>query len=418
MKLPEELLREREQRINDAISLKEPDRIPVAPYAQFFPARYGGLTCREAMYEYDRLADAWKKTVTGFEWDAAPPAHIMLPGKVFDLLDLKLFRWPGHGLPNDVSFQFVEDEYMKADEYEEILGNLGEFVVRKLLPRFAGALESFSSFPDFSLLIRGYNIFRTAALAASSPDFAQSMEALIMAGREMNKWSSKISELHRELTGAGFPILFIAFAQSPFDIISEFLRGFKGSSLDMYKNPEELLALIDLLTPGQIGGAISAAKGGGNSRVFIPLHRGAAGFMSEEQFEEFYWPSLKKIFLELIKVGLTPLPFFEGDYGPRLEYLRELPKGKIIGHFDRTDVFKAKEIIGDVICIKGNVPASLLCTRSPREVEEYCKRLIDIVGEGGGFIMDGAVNGIPDEAKPENVKTMTDFTKSYGVYRK
>ncbi|MFB0563535.1 MAG: uroporphyrinogen decarboxylase family protein [Candidatus Lokiarchaeia archaeon] len=140
--------------------------------------------------------------------------------------------------------------------------------------------------------------------------------------------------------------------------------------------------------------------------------------MSDEQFEKFYWPSLKQIFLELIKAELTPLPFFEGDYDPRLKYLEELPKGKIIGHFDRTDVFKAKEIIGDVMCIKGNVPASLLCTGTPRQVEEYCKKLIDIVGEGGGFIMDGAVNGIPDEAKPENVKAMTDFTKAYGVYRR
>ncbi len=399
---PEELLKEREQRINDAVSLKEPDRVPIAPYAQFFPARYGGLTCREAMYDYDRLANAWKKTVINFRWDAAPPAHIMLPGRVFDLLDLKLFKWPGHGLPDDVSFQFFEAEYMKVDEYGEILGNLGEFVVRKLLPRFAGALESFTTFPDFSLLIRGYNIFRTAALAASSPDFAQSMEALMKAGQETNKWSSKISELHRELTSTGFPLLFMAFAQSPFDIVSEFLRGFRGSSLDMYKNPEELLALIGLLTPSQIEGAISAAKGTGNSRVFMPLHRGAAGFMSDKQFEEFYWPSLKKIFSELVNAELTPLPFFEGDYDPRLEYFRELPRGKIIGHFDRTDVFRAKEIIGDVMCIKGNVPASLLCTGAPKQVEEYCKRLIDIVGEDGGFIMDGAVNGIPDEAKPEN----------------
>lgn len=242
LKSPEELFKEREQRINDAVSLKEPDRVPLAPYAQFFPARYGGLTCGEAMYYYDRLTGAWKKTVIDFQWDAAPPAHIMLPGRVFDLLDLKLFKWPGHGLPEEVSFQFVEAEYMKAEEYSEILGNLGEFVVRKLLPRFAGALESFTTFPDFSLIIRGYNIFRTAALVASSPDFVQSMEAFMEAGQEVKIWGSKIAELHRDLTSIGFPILFMAFAQSPFDIVSEFLRGFRGSSLDMYKNPEELLA--------------------------------------------------------------------------------------------------------------------------------------------------------------------------------
>jgi uroporphyrinogen-III decarboxylase len=48
-------------------------------------------------------------------------------------------------------------------------------------------------------------------------------------------------------------------------------------------------------------------------------------------------------------------------------------------------------------------------------VETYCKKLIDEVGRGGGFILDGAI-GMPDEAKPENVKAMADTTKKYGVY--
>jgi uroporphyrinogen-III decarboxylase len=45
----------------------------------------------------------------------------------------------------------------------------------------------------------------------------------------------------------------------------------------------------------------------------------------------------------------------------------------------------------------------------------YCKKLIDVVGKGGGFILDGAI-GIPDEARPENVRAMVDTTREYGVY--
>lgn len=63
------------------------------------------------------------------------------------------------------------------------------------------------------------------------------------------------------------------------------------------------------------------------------------------------------------------------------------------------------------------MPATLLELGTPRQVEEYCKKLIDIVGEGGGFFMDGAV-GIPDGAKLENVVAMTRFTAKYGVYRR
>ena len=82
---------------------------------------------------------------------------------------------------------------------------------------------------------------------------------------------------------------------------------------------------------------------------------------------------------------------------------------------ERTDIFRAKEVLGDRICIRGNVPATMLCVGSPGEVEDYCKRLIDFVGKGGGFILDGGI-GIPDEAKPENVSVMADTTKKYGVY--
>jgi uroporphyrinogen-III decarboxylase len=49
-----------------------------------------------------------------------------------------------------------------------------------------------------------------------------------------------------------------------------------------------------------------------------------------------------------------------------------------------------------------------------QEVKDYCKKLIDVVGRDGGFIMDAGA--IIDEAKPENIKAMTDFTKKYGVY--
>ena len=136
--------------------------------------------------------------------------------------------------------------------------------------------------------------------------------------------------------------------------------------------------------------------------------------MSLKQFEANYWPGLKKLFLTLIDEGLTPCPFFEGSWTSRLEYLTELPKGKILARFDATDIAKAKEIIGDRICIQGNVPLPLLQTGTEEEIKDYCKMLIDVVGKGGGFIMDAG--GGMDDAKPENVKTMFDFTKEYGVY--
>ena len=106
--------------------------------------------------------------------------------------------------------------------------------------------------------------------------------------------------------------------------------------------------------------------------------------------------------------------FTEGSYTSRLERLRDVPKGKVLYHFETVDMNKAKEVLGDVACISGNVPVSLLTTGSPQRVKDYCKMLIDVVGKGGGLIMDASAT--IGEAKPENIKAMMEFTKEYGVY--
>ena len=106
--------------------------------------------------------------------------------------------------------------------------------------------------------------------------------------------------------------------------------------------------------------------------------------------------------------------FAEGGYNSRLECISDLPKGRTVWLFDHTDMSRAKETLGNVACIAGNVPLSLLGTGTPDDVKAYCKKLIDVVGKGGGFIMDSSTT--IDDAKPENVRAMIDFTQEYGVY--
>jgi uroporphyrinogen-III decarboxylase len=116
----------------------------------------------------------------------------------------------------------------------------------------------------------------------------------------------------------------------------------------------------------------------------------------------------------LIDEGCIPFPAAEGGYNSRLEVIRDLPKGTTLWMFDQTDVFKAKEVVGDTLCIMGNVSSSMLKVATPEEVKDYCKKLIDIVGKDGGFVL---ANGVFfDEAKPENVRAMVEAGKEYGFY--
>ena len=160
---------------------------------------------------------------------------------------------------------------------------------------------------------------------------------------------------------------------------------------------------------------VSSATQAGNPIVFVPLHKGADGFLSDEQFKTFYWPSFRKVLMGLIDEGCVPFSYVEGGYNSRLEVIRDLPRGKAIWSFDTTDMAKAKEILGDVACIGGNMPIALLNVGTPQDVKDYARNLIDTAGKGGGYIMvSGAVI---DEAKPGNIRAMIDATKEYGVYK-
>ncbi|MFV1950025.1 MAG: uroporphyrinogen decarboxylase family protein, partial [Anaerolineales bacterium] len=161
-----------------------------------------------------------------------------------------------------------------------------------------------------------------------------------------------------------------------------------------------------------IEAAIAWAEAVENPRIVFWLHKGAAGFMSDQHFKEFYWPSLKRVVLALVEKGLTPILHVQGDYTPRLPYLAELPRGKVPIHYDRVDHQKALEIMGDRQCFWGGISSAALATGTQEQVSEEVTKLIDLFGSKGGLIVDGSV-GIPDEARPENIQAMVDVVREY-----
>ncbi len=414
-KTSQESYQERMKRVQDVIQLKVPDRVPFLPFFTFFPTNYAGINCQEAMYDYDKLGMAWKKVMIDFEPDMYNnPYALVALGPLLDLLDYKQLKWPGRGVSSNQTYQFVEGEYMKPEEYDAFLNDPTDFALRTFFPRIFGVLGPFQNLPLIPSLYYFRLLTGTAALAKL--EVISAIESLLKAGQEAMKMLSKSRAFIQEMEAMGFPCQYGSGAYAPYDFIGDFYRGTEGVMLDMYRRPDKLLASMEKISPYMIQGAVKASKSTGNPIIFMPMHKGLDGFMSLAQFNTFFWPPLKKIILALIGEGLIPLVLWEGDCKSRLEVIRDIPRGKAIYWFERTDIFRAKEVLGDTVCIRGNVPASLLCTGSPQEVKDYCKKLIDRVGKGGGFILDGAI-GIPDEAKPENFKAMADIVKEYGVYR-
>ncbi len=408
----------REKRVMDVVALKKPDRVPVATISHSFMTRCEGLTEADSIYDYDRTREAYKATTRRFDFDMTAPIMTRFPGRAMEILDLNTFKWPGFNQNENIPYQFVEAEHMKADEYDHFLRDPGDFTVRKLWPRMSKTLEPFAMMPSLYSMSSSY-LWAPLGNMMGLPPFQAMLKKLLALGEEMNRHTAFQVQTTMELAAMGYPSLCVATVHAPFDWFSDYFRGLTGTMLDLYRRPEKLKAAVDVLLPMQIESALMQAHMSGNTgnkRVFIPLHRGSDDFMTDEMFREFYWPTLKTLLLALIDAGLTPLPWFEGKYTSRLKYLAELPPGKIMGHFDNVDKEKFKEICGDVMCFYGDIPPGLLMTGKPEQVKDYVKNLIDMFSDTGRLIIDGAVEGIPAQSKPENVEAMMETVFEYGVY--
>jgi uroporphyrinogen-III decarboxylase len=410
-KHPEELFQERSKRIQDAVALRRPDRTPFAPFTTFFPVKYDGLSFADAMHDYGKLALAIKKYMTDFQPDVFPDTFRLLAwAPTLEVLDYKQLVWPGHGGKPDVTYQFVEGEYMKVEEYDAFLYDPSDFMLRRFFGRAWGSLQPLQRLRPLSWA--WYTRMPSFVSAFGKPEIAAALDSLVTAGREAQRMIAAAGELTREMEGQGFPRQFVSSTYAPFDYIGDFFRGTRGIMLDMYRNPQKLLAAVEKVLPSLIEQGISVTKTPGANRVFIPLHKGLDTFMSPEQFKTFYWPSLKKLMLACIEAGFTPNPLFEGDCSSRLEIIKDIPKGKAVYWFERTDLFKAKAVLGDTVCIEGGVPSSLMIGGTPDQVVAYCRKLIDGIGRDGGLIINGDV-GIPDEARVENVRALSECVKNY-----
>jgi uroporphyrinogen-III decarboxylase len=395
-----------------AIKLEKPDRVPVILPAHTYALYYAGLTLKEAMYDNIRLYQAYRKFFRDFEGDTYVSPLSVPSGRTMEIVKSLTFKWPGHGLPNDASLQqFVEGEYMKADEYDIFINDLSDYFLRYYLPRSLGALAPLAVFRPLPHMFGFASSFLIPAMLA---EVRAMYQAIIEYGREMDAWMKPLLEFDYEAKAGGYPSFFGGQAHAPFDILADTLRGTRGIVMDMFRQPEKVLEAMEKLTPVNIDCGLQMSNASGNPIVFFALHKGDDTFMSSSQYEKFYWPTLRRVIIGLIEEGCVPLLFAEGKYNNRLEIVKDLPAGKVIWHFDQTDMFRAKKILGGTTCIAGNVPSSLLCTGKPAEVKDYCRRLIEVCGEGGGFILTGGAS--MDKGDPGNLRAMMEAAIEYGSY--
>ncbi len=407
----ENLYHERVDRQLKANMCQEPDRVPVSLPTGNYPAYYVGSDFKTMMYDYKACVAAWRKFMVDFadDMDSFMGPGFVFSGRVMDIMDYKNYSWPGHGLGDDVNtFQFIEAQYMKADEYDAFIKDPSDFGFRVITPRTVGAAEPLKDFPPLSTLM---GTPMSMSRPFIQPEIREAFKRMIAAGEESERQMKILEVFNREAVEMGFPAGRGGMGIAPFDVIGDFLRGTTGAAIDMFRQPDKLLEAIDVITEINIKRFIETP----GHTIGFPLHKGDDTFMSRKQFEKFYWPSLKKTIDALIEEGFMVSLFAEGAYNERLEYIGDFPKGWVTWMFDKTDMARAKKMIGDKCCISGNVPGSIVITGTPRQVKEECRKLIETCAPGGGYILAGGCTAT-ETKNPANFRAFMEAAREYGMY--
>lgn len=409
---------ERLNRMNTAIALGTPDRVPIMAFFASWVQRSEGSSYRDLYYNYEKAGDAALKF---FEEDAHQLMDVhtfsgFTSGRANEIAGSQMIDWPGRPgtkVSDFSSHQVIEREFMTQEEYPEMLNDFSGFMTRKYAPRAYRNLKGLSGLsmtPTVVLNTSMLSPFYSAEAQEAYKTLAEIGAEDAKAGAMTGKYMEKLSEM-------GFPPFISGISEAPYDILGDYFRGTMGifedlSDENMY---EYMDRACDMFADQQIA-ALQYFKFVNMpvKRVFFPLHKAMDGFMSEEQYARFYWKPLKKIFMALIDMGVTPYLYTEGPYDTRLDFLTDVPKGKVLIHFEKVDMKKAKEKLSGIACICGNLSVSDIEFGSKETVIRSTRQLLEDCMPGGGYIFD--FNGSLENAKPENLDAMFDTLVKYGSY--
>ena len=274
---PEELYAQREQRFNDAVALKKPDRVPVMPlYVHNFPTLIKGISNKDAGYDHETRWQSTKEATLRFGWNFAPTNDV-LASDFFAAYGNKQIMWAGEegGLADDAPFQWVEDEYVKADELAEFVADPNGFTFNKILPRMGSKLEGLGQIPLPPLYWFSNSYYlQVLGNMLGIPPLKAALQAMLDMAEAQEKTNAANGKYLQEMKDLGYPPTWGAALMPAFDVVSDTFRSLRGSTLDMFRQPDTLLKAVDVMQDAHHRAAARRLR---RHRDPAPVHPDAQG---------------------------------------------------------------------------------------------------------------------------------------------
>lgn len=205
----------------------------------------------------------------------------------------------------------------------------------------------------------------------------------------------------------------IAYSGNLFELM-QWLRGYAQALVDIAEDPDKVRALAERIT--QYDEATTA--------VWLGLDCDAVGFNDDwgtqqalmirpDQWRALFKPYYERLFDQVHAAGKHVHFHTDGNTLEILPDLIELGVDVVNLQLSAMDLEKTARIIRGRLCLRTDVDRQYILTRaSPDEVTAYVRRLIDLFGgPEGGLIACGEINS---DSRLENVAAMYEAFERYG----
>ena len=407
------------KRIQDALALKTPDRVPIDIAGGTFMIQRTGHTLAES--NYDETLEIAKEGAKRFMLDFEPDVlsglgisyagegrgHEMQEGKTYFIAGMKNAKIGDDSMP-----QFVEFPTLHEEDFELFRSDYTRWAINKFLPQMSDVLKPFA---DLKFDLNHRNILNIVD-TFSTDEMRRCMQRIWEIADFYKEYRPRLSKATRELMDLGFPSMGAGRAIVPFDKYSDTFRGMVLSFVDIFEDEDFVLEYCEKFHKEQLEVLSNDNKDGKKTGKFVnmALHKGSDDMMGRNLYRKFYWDHLQEIIKTVHETGMMCDLFCEGEYTGKLDILSEVERCSCYFAFDKIDIAKAKETVGKVCCIGGGFPSPLLIYATPDKIEEELKRFLDIAMKDGGYIfsLSAGING----AKEENVERMFKVLHDRGRY--
>ena len=184
--------------------------------------------------------------------------------------------------------------------------------------------------------------------------------------------------------------------------------------------PEKLKEEADQLVENALARAEKIQKHGGLNGFALCsdycLNTGP--FLSPSMFSEFVTPYLAKLIKGYREMGFYTIKHTDGNIMPILDQLAGTNPHALhsIDPQAGVDIAEVKKLVGDKVCLIGNVNCGLLQTETEKEVIESVRYALKNGMPGGGYIFSTS-NCVYTGMPLERYELMIDVWKSEGIYR-